>query len=100
MPVFTLFADDGEYSETAGSIAEACGQLTARRPGLYIAAAYDNAMRRRLVIEEVPVRCMYREVPGDPAIVICRAHDPDAGLFGDEWCPKDPDGAIRGAGSI
>jgi hypothetical protein len=34
-------------------------------------------------------KCNYQPVEGDPAIVVCVTHDPEFGLYGDEWCPQD-----------
>lgn len=44
--------------------------------------------------------CVYEEVPGDPAIVICQTHGPDYGLYGDELCPQDADGSARAKAGI
>lgn len=34
-------------------------------------------------------QCQYEQVDGDPAIRVCVTHDPELGLYGDEWCPED-----------
>lgn len=33
--------------------------------------------------------CDYQPVDGDPAIRVCMTHDPELGLYGDEWCAHD-----------
>lgn len=32
--------------------------------------------------------CEYQDVPGDPAIRVCVVHNPDFGLYGDEFCAQ------------
>jgi hypothetical protein len=52
MATFTIYADDGEYSETAGSIGEALAQFQARRPHAFVAAIVDDDMRPGLILDE------------------------------------------------
>jgi hypothetical protein len=54
----------------------------------------------RLLGQADAAGCVYEETDGDPAIVVCVTHDPDYGLYGDEWCPHDEDSGIRSSGSI
>jgi hypothetical protein len=48
---FTIYAEDGEYSEQAPSIEQALAQFRQRRPGCFVAAVVNDGMRPRLVIE-------------------------------------------------
>jgi hypothetical protein len=50
--MFTIYAEDGEYSENAESIDQALTQFRARRPGAFVCAVTDNDMRPRLVLSE------------------------------------------------
>ena len=52
------------------------------------------------VSEKPPEKCRYAAVDGDPAIVVCLSHGADFGLYGDEWCDEDKDGAIRAEAGI
>jgi hypothetical protein len=38
------------------------------------------------------ILCDYQPVEGDPAITVCVTHNPDLGLYGDEWCEQDKEG--------
>ena len=49
---FTIYAEDGEYSEDAEGIEQALAQFRQRRPGLFVAAVVADGMRPRLVIED------------------------------------------------
>ena len=48
---FTIYAEDGEYSEDADGIEQALAQFRQRRPGLLVAAVVADDMRPRLVID-------------------------------------------------
>jgi hypothetical protein len=52
MDTFTVYAEDGEYSEQAEGIEQALAQFRERRPGLFVAAVVNDGMRPRLVIED------------------------------------------------
>jgi hypothetical protein len=54
MDTFTIYADDGEYTEKveAKDIGRALAQFQARRPGCFVAAVVNDGMRPRLVIED------------------------------------------------
>jgi hypothetical protein len=39
--------------------------------------------------DQPAARCDYQQVDGDPAIRVCVTHDPEFGLYGDEWCAQD-----------
>src|SRR6185312_10301404 len=49
---FTIYAEDGEYSEQAPSIEQALAQFRQRRPGAFVSAVVNDGMRPRLVIED------------------------------------------------
>jgi len=49
---YTIWAEDGEYSEHAGSVAEALMQFTMKHPTLFVSAVTNDNMRPRLVPED------------------------------------------------
>jgi hypothetical protein len=49
---FTIFAEDGEYAEEAPGIEAALAQFRARRPGLFVGAVVNDAMRPSLTLED------------------------------------------------
>lgn len=52
MDTFTIYAEDGEYAETADSIEQALERFRTRRPGCFVSAVVNDGMRPRLVIED------------------------------------------------
>lgn len=52
MDTFTIYGEDGEYSETAQSIEQALEQFRHRRPDCFVSAVVNDGMRPRLVIED------------------------------------------------
>lgn len=47
---FTIYAEDGEYSEAATSIDEALTQFRASHPGRFVAAIVADGMRPALAL--------------------------------------------------
>jgi hypothetical protein len=49
---FTIYAEDGEYSEQAATIEQALAQFRSRRPEAFVSAVVNDGMRPRLIVED------------------------------------------------
>jgi hypothetical protein len=57
LPVFTVYADDGEYGVKAENIVLALAHFKIQHPRSFAMAIVDDAMRPRLVLEELGDDC-------------------------------------------
>lgn len=86
-----------DYDPDTGMRREPVSRLSGRE----LTAAREKATKERYAVlnrlrevrEAVKAgKCVYQTVEGDPAIRICVTHNPDFGLYGDEWCEHDREG--------
>jgi len=62
MPEFTVYADDGEYTEEGASLREGLANFARHHPGSYPCAIADTAMDPPLVLDRI--RELYDQVGG------------------------------------